>query len=302
MGILAAAAASAGVYLLLVPGPGGRHRDAEGDGAEHGAPGPGSVRRMRRWRIRAQGLLDRAGLDQIAPLQFVAASIASGLTLATLTGLVFGAGLAPVAVGFVGAAIPTALWRSRRAARRRAAHEAWPRLIEELRISVGAAGRSVPQALVDVGLNGPAELREAFRAAQREWALSTDFDRMITVLKRHLADPTADVVCETLLTASEVGGDLDARLAAMAEDRRRDLTGRREAEAKQAGARLARAFVIVVPAGMALAGLSVGDGRAAYSTPQGQALVMAGIAMVVLCWIWAARIMHLPEPKRVFDR
>lgn len=287
IGIAAAIAAGVGVFLLLVPG----------------RPGPRDVvSPLVRWRAGAQAMLDRAGLDRVGPIQFLGISAASGLTAAAVATTVFGLGLVSFVVGLTGTVVPAAIWRSRRAARRRAAHAAWPQLIEELRISVGAAGRSVPQALIDVGLNGPIELRDAFRAAQREWALSTDFGRMITVLKRHLADPTADVICETLLMASEVGGDLDTRLAAMAEDRRNDLLGRREAEAKQAGARLARAFVIVVPAGMALAGLSVGDGRASYGTPQGQVLVLIGLTMVVACWVWAARIMHLPEPKRVFDR
>lgn len=174
-------------------------------------------------------------------------------------------------------------------------------MIEELRVQTGSAGRSIPQALLEVGLRGPAELQPAFRAAQREWALTTDFERTVRVLTARLDDPTADAACETLLIASEVGGDLDRRLAALAEDRRQDLQGRKEAEAKQAGARLARSFVILVPAGMAFAGLSVGDGRAAYGTAQGQALVVAGIAMVLICWIWAGRVMRLPEPDRVFD-
>jgi tight adherence protein B len=163
-------------------------------------------------------------------------------------------------------------------------------------------GRPVPQGLLEVGLRGPAELRPAFEAAQREWALSTDFERTVAVLKERLADPTADATCETLLVAHEVGGDLDARLEALAADRRRDLRDRKEADAKQAGARLARWFVVLVPAGMAVAGLNVGDGREAYHTPTGQLLVAMGIGLVVACWWWAGRIMHLPEDDRVFDQ
>ena len=166
----------------------------------------------------------------------------------------------------------------------------------------GSVGRSIPQALLEVGLRGPEELRPAFHAAQREWSLTTDLERTISVLKEQLADPTADAACETLLVAAEVGGDIDSRLAALAEDRRQDLAGRREAEARQSGARFARAFVILVPAGMAIAGLSVGDGRAAYRTPQGQLLVAVGLGMVAACWWWAGRVMHLPEAERVFDR
>src|SRR6185436_1637157 len=103
----------------------------------------------------------------------------------------------------------------------------------------------------------------------------------VTLLKNALADPTADATCETLLVAYEVGGsDLDRRLAALAEDRTLDLQGRKDARAKQAGVRFARRFVLVVPLGMTLAGLSIGTGRQAYQTPLGQLLVVVGLAFV----------------------
>ncbi len=285
-GLLLAALAAGGVHLLVMPGR---------------PPAPDRESGAARLGRRSRSLLAQAGLDDVSPQQFVLASALVGVVAALAAITLFGPGLAAALIGAAAAALPAAAWRRRREAARRAARESWPRLIEELRVLTGSAGRSIPQALIDVGLHGPEELRPAFRAAQREWVLTTDFPRMISVLKDRLADPTADAACETLLVAAEVGGDVDRRLAALAEDRRQDLLGRKEAHAKQAGARLARWFVVVVPAGMAIAGLSVGDGRAAYRTPQGQLFVAVGVAMVVACWWWASRVMRLPEPERVFD-
>jgi tight adherence protein B len=174
-------------------------------------------------------------------------------------------------------------------------------MIEEIRLLTGSLGRSVPQALFDVGRRAPEEMRPAFRAAQREWMISTDFARTIAALKRTLADPTADATCETLLVAHEVGGtDLDRRLAALVEDRVADLQGRKTALAKQAGVKFARRFVLLVPLGMALAGLSIGNGRSAYGTTGGQIGVAVGLGMIVICWAWAGRLMRLPEEERVF--
>jgi hypothetical protein len=51
---------------------------------------------------------------------------------------------------------------------------------------------------------------------------------------------------------------------------------------------------------MAIAGMSVGNGRSAYGTALGQTLVVSAIAMTVLCWLWAGMIMRLPEEQRVF--
>jgi tight adherence protein B len=51
---------------------------------------------------------------------------------------------------------------------------------------------------------------------------------------------------------------------------------------------------------MALIGMSIGEGRSAYDTPTGQVLVVVAIGLMALCWLWAGRIMRLPEERRVF--
>jgi tight adherence protein B len=53
---------------------------------------------------------------------------------------------------------------------------------------------------------------------------------------------------------------------------------------------------------MALVGMSIGDGRAAYATPWGQVMVAVGLLTIVACWAWAGRLLRLPEEERVFDR
>jgi tight adherence protein B len=215
--------------------------------------------------------------------------------------VLFGGALPPLVAGAFAATSPFAARRRRTELAKAAAREAWPRLVEEIRLQVGSLGRSIPQALFDVGRRAPSALRPAFAAAERQWLVTTDFARTVSLLKVRLEDATADAVLETLLVAHEVGGSsIDARLAVLAEDRRADLQGRKEAQAKQAGVRFARRFVLLVPLGMALAGLSIGTGRAAYGTSAGQVSVALGIAMVAACWGWAGMLLRLPEEQRVF--
>jgi tight adherence protein B len=76
---------------------------------------------------------------------------------------------------------------------------------------------------------------------------------------------------------------------------------RRDARSKQAGVRFARRFVVIVPVGMAIAGLSLGDGRDAYETPTGQVLVGVAVALIACCWIWSGRMLRLPDEERVFS-
>lgn len=247
--------------------------------------------------------MDRAGLVGVAPSQLAAASVLLFIVGAVVAFALFGGPLPALVAGLCAAGFPAAGYRSRRARRLATAREAWPRLLEELRLLTGSLGRSIPQGLFDVGRRAPRELRPAFRAAEREWLLTTDFGRTLGVLKEQLSDPTADVVCETLAVAHEVGGgDLDRRLAELVEDRLLDLQGRKDAEARQSGVRFARRFVLLVPLGMTLAGLSIGTGRSAYETTGGQVGVVFGLVVVVACWIWSGRIMRLPEEPRIFVR
>jgi tight adherence protein B len=262
-------------------------------------PGPAPVARQRQHRL--QDWLVQAGLHEVRMGDLVGAMVVIAVVVAGVAWALFGGVLAPVIAGIFAAGFPVAAARQRRRQRRIAARDAWPRMIEEIRLRATTLGRSIPQALFDVGLNGPEELRPAFETARREWLLTFDFPSTVCVLKAQLADPTADSVCETLLIAHEIGGtDLEQRLEALIADRIQDLQGRKDTVSKQAGAKFARWFVLVVPVGMALVGLSIGNGRAAYTAPRGQLAVVIGLSLIAICWLWAGQFMRLPEERRVF--
>lgn len=282
-------AGATGVHLIYTRFAFGRHT-LTGPGTRRA----GSPRRLEQW-------LAQAGLPGVR-IRDVAAVCAALFVLTFLvTYAIFGGIFAAAVGGSFAATWPLVAYRQRRINRIAAAGEAWPRMIEEIRILTGSAGTSIPQALFQVGRRAPREISDAFDIAHREWLLTTDFERALEVLKAQLADPTADAACETLLTAHQVGGvDLDRRLSDLAEDRTADVQGRKDARAKQSGARFARAFVIIVPIGMALVGLTIGDGREAYRTTSGQLAVVVGLAIMAACWLWAGRVMAIPPEQRVF--
>jgi pilus assembly protein CpaF len=136
---------------------------------------------------------------------------------------------------------------------------------------------------------GPEEMQPAFAAAQREWLISTDFDRTLAVLKAAAGRP--DRRRGVRDAADRARGRRHRRRppsAALIEDRIQDLQGRKDARAKQAGARFARWFVLIVPLGMALVGQSIGRGGARTARPArscrdpGRARASSR-----LCWLWA---------------
>ena len=311
IGVLIAALGTTGVYLIVTDAMRGETDRPDREPLSH------------RVATAVRGWMDQAGLHEVRISEFVAVTALLAALGAAVGAAMFGGILPALAAGAFAASIPPASYRQRRARRRAVAEDAWPTMIDEIRVLCGAAGRSipqalldggqigqcqfgiddvpVPQALLDVGLRSPGELRPAFVSGQRVWALTTDFDRTVATIKQQLDSPSADAACETLLVAHELGGsDLDRRLDELAEDRRLDTTGRKDARSKQSGVRFARRFVVIVPLGMALAGMSLGNGRAAYATPTGQVLVSLGLGLIVVCWIWSGRILRLPLEERVF--
>lgn len=238
---------------------------------------------------------------------FDARALAAAIAVLFLIGFTFGTllfgGVVPAAIiGLFAATTPIGVARIRHERLTAQAHRSWPALIEEIRLLTGTLGRSIPQATFEVGARAHDALRPAFADAHREWLVSTDFARALEVLKARLGNHTADIVAETLLTAHELGGgEVGNRLAALAQDRMTDQQHRRDAVARQAGVRFARWFTIIVPIGMAMTGLTIGNGREAYATDLGQLLVAAALLLVIGCWIWAGRIMAMPVEERVFS-
>ncbi len=257
-----------------------------------------------RTKTNATDWLRQAGIADVTPRQFVAVELAVATVAFVISFAILGAALPSLAISVFAATSPVAAYRSRRRHLRDESRQAWPRLIEEVRVQTSSLGRSIPVALIEVGRGAPNEpMRLAFNEAAREWALTTDFGRMIRVLKNRLADPTADATCETLLIAHELGGtDLDRRLRALIDDRLMDVEERRDAQSRQSGVRFARWFTLIVPIGMALSGMTIGNGRASYQTPSGQFGVLLAIVLTAACWMWAGRIMTLPETQRVLTK
>jgi tight adherence protein B len=243
----------------------------------------------------------QAGLAEVSPGTFTAALGAAAFGGGLGGYLIFDSLSASLVAGLLAGAFPLASYRQRRQESLDAARDAWPSILEEIRMRAGSLGQSVPQALFEAGRRAPVQWREAFAVAERDWQLTTDFAATTATLKAALVDATADAVCETLLVAHELGGsDLDGRIADLVEDRLADLQARKEATAKQAGVRFARRFVLLVPLGMALVGLSIGSGRAAYSSPGGQIAVIVGLLALAACWVWSGRLLRVGRSPRVF--
>jgi tight adherence protein B len=192
-------------------------------------------------------------------------------------------------------------WLRGRVRRLRKARRALWSDVCDLLVASLRAGMGLPDAVASLAGNGPPALRPAFSAFARDLASSGHFDTAIRRLKAALADPVADRIVESLRMAREVGGsELTGVLRALSASVRADAALRAEVDARQSWVR-GSAVVGVVAPWIVLVLLALRpEGAAAYATPEGVVVVLAGAAVSVLAFrvmLWLGR---LPEPQRWF--
>jgi tight adherence protein B len=261
------------------------------------APAPARRRTPRRDRVA--DLLTQAGIDAVTPAGLLSSCLAVGALAMALVLLVSRS--APIAAAFavIAAWAPVALVRFRARQRRRELRELWPEVVDNLASGV-RAGLSLPEAVSQIGVRGPVELRRPFQRFGEDYRATGRFFDSLDRLKAGLADPVGDRVVESLRTARQVGGsDLGGLLRTLSAFLREDARTRAELETRQGwtvnAARLAVAAPWVVLGLLALRPQAV----AAYNTAAGALVLVVGGAVSVLAYRLMIRIGRLPEDERV---
>jgi tight adherence protein B len=261
-------------------------------------PKPAGPRRVSLMdRLRDQ--LVQAGYHSVGPRSLVAAC----LLAFALVGLLFLATtrVAPVALCFAVMAGygPLALVRMRARRRRANLRELWPDAVDNITSGV-RAGLALPEALSQLAVRGPAELRPAFRAFAEDYRASGRFHDCLDQLKERLSDPVGDRLIESLRIAREVGGsDLGRLLRTLSTFLREDSRTRSELETRQGwtinAARLAVAAPWIVLAMLCTRPESI----QAYATTTGTAILLVGAGVSVAAYRIMIFIGRLPEDERV---
>lgn len=252
-------------------------------------------RRLDRWADDlVMAGLPGSGLGRLLAVSLLAAAVI-GLMVLGLTGIP----AISVCFGAMAGASPTVAVRA--LARRRRAHlrDLWPDVVDNLASAV-RAGLSLPEALGQLSVRGPEQLRPAFAAFVHDYRATGRFHDALDRLKDRLADPVGDRVVESLRVAREVGGnDLGRLLRTLSQFLRHEARTRGELESRQSwtvnGARLAVAAPWVVLAMLCTRPESV----AAYGRPAGAVVLGSGAALSVTAYRLMLRIARLPDEERV---
>lgn len=265
-------------------------------GARRPAPKPRTTPTVTQ---RTTELLAQAGYPTIRPQQLFAVSgVCGGLVLLLVAAVSRSVSIAVAFAGFASYA-PLALVKVRRRQRTTELRDLWPDVVDNLASAI-RAGLSLPEAVSQVSVRGPEQLRPAFAAFAEDYRATGRFGDCLDRLKDSLADPVADRIVECLRVAREVGGtDLGNLLRTLSQFLREDARTRAELETRQGWTVSAARLALAAPwAVLALLALRP-DTVAAYNTATGAFVLLVGGGVSLLAYRLMLRIGRLPTEDRV---
>ncbi len=251
------------------------------------------------WQDRTRELLLQAGIEGVSPGQLLGSSVTAGvvafvIVLGTSKVLVIG-----LAFGGFASVLPLTLVRRRRAQRTVELREVWPEAVDNLASGV-RAGLSLPEALTQLGVRGPEQLRPAFRRFGEDYRATGRFAESLDRLKANLADPVGDRVVEALRMAREVGGtDLGRLLRTLSTFLREDARTRAELQTRQGWTVNAARLALSAPWILLLLLSTQPSAVAAYNQPVGAVVLVIGGGVSFVAYRVMLRIAKLPIERRV---
>jgi tight adherence protein B len=248
---------------------------------------------------RLEDLLASAGIEKVTGTGLIATCLGLGLFVALVFFAVSQSWPISVCFGLFGAWLPMAVVRWRATKRTAVMRQLWPDVVDHLRSAI-RAGLSLPEAIIQLGENGPEELRHVFRDFGADYRAGGQFDGSLTKLKDRLADPVADRIVEALRLTREVGGsDLGKLLGTLAEFLREDSRTRSELEARQSWTVNAARLAVAAPWIVMLLLATRPEAVQAYNTPMGAGVLLGGLVVSLICYSVMLRIGALPPDERV---
>jgi tight adherence protein B len=177
---------------------------------------------------------------------------------------------------------------------------AWPEVIDHLMSGI-QSGLSLTESLTGLSTRGPEVLRPAFTQFKATLYGSGDLTQAIEELKALFAHHGSDQIFEALIISKALGGsELLQILRSLGDFLRQDLALRREIEVKHGWIKNSAHLSAAAPWILLLLLSTQPSTAAAYSTPTGAMILVAGLVMTAIAYIWMNRLGRLPQTPRVF--
>lgn len=244
-------------------------------------------------------LIAQSGVERLSPVGVVAVSTVLGVFVFTFVSLLTRALPVGLCFGFFASLLPVLILRWQANKRRVLLRDVWPDALDHLRSAI-RAGLSLPEAMSQLSVTGPEQLRPALAEFADDYRSGMRFSDALDQLQFRMADPIADRLVVALKITREVGGaDVGQLLGTLSEFLREDARTRAELETRQSwtvnGAKLA----VSAPWIVLLLLATQQQAMQAYQSVQGLLLLAVGIGVSVVCYRLMLRLGALPAERRV---
>jgi tight adherence protein B len=183
-----------------------------------------------------------------------------------------------------------------------AINAAWPEVIDHL-VSGIQSGLSITESLIGLTTRGPLILRPYFAEFELKMRLHGDFNLAISELKQRCGQHSSDQIFEAIAISKTLGGsELLNILRTVGTFLRQDLALRREIEVKHGWIKNSAHLSAAAPWLLLLLLSTQPATSRAFSTPTGVLILLIGLVMTAIAYIWMNRLGRLPELPRVFGK
>ncbi|MBU3735160.1 MAG: type II secretion system protein F [Candidatus Planktophila sp.] len=177
---------------------------------------------------------------------------------------------------------------------------AWPEVIDHLMSGI-QSGLSLSESLAGLATRGPEVLRPAFGRFKAALFRSGDLTEAIGELRNTFAHHGSDQIFEALLIAKSLGGgELLQILRTLGDFLRQDLALRREIDVKHGWIKNSAHISAAAPWILLLLLSTQPSTATAYSTTTGALILLTGLLLTAIAYLWMNRLGRLPVTPRVF--
>ena len=227
------------------------------------------------------------------------------LLLATLVGFIsshvlVGSNLLLLPLTVLALWTPLLVAKRKREGQRAQLASLWPELLDHM-ISGLRSGLSIAETLVGLAVRGPELARPIFRECQLRLHQGSDMPHIFNFIKAEFNDPVADQVCEVLDFARGTGSrDTAITLRTLGDFIRSDIAVRGEISAKLGWIKNSAAVAALAPWILLLILSSQPSTLRAYSTSTGSLIILIGIGMSLIAYLWMSRVGRVKVLPRIF--
>lgn len=177
---------------------------------------------------------------------------------------------------------------------------AWPEVLDLIIASL-QSGASISESLSTIGKVGPVFVREPFLIFATKIESGERFEEALNYLKNEFADPISDQLLEALYFASMFGSSNSIKvLRELSEYVSSDLALRGEIQIRFGWIKNSANLAAVAPWLLFLILRTQENAREAYAQEAGQFIIILGVLMTFLAYLWMQKIARLPKSKRLF--